>query len=48
MRKLAVIVAANMGACITGKPGTGKTKLLVELIRTWKIMDPETNFKCGA
>ena len=48
MKKLAIIIAANQGACVTGMPGTGKTKLLVELIRTWKSMDPETNIVCVA
>ena len=47
MRQLAVIIASNGGALVTGKPGTGKTKLLKELIETWRAMHA-VNFICGA
>ena len=47
MRKLAVLVVTNRGAAIIGKPGTGKTKLLAELIPTWKSFE-DVNFACGA
>ena len=47
MRKLAVLIAAYQGALVTGKPGTGRTKLLNELIRTCQTMEA-VNFICGA
>jgi hypothetical protein len=47
MQKLAALAAANQGALVTGKPGTGKTKLLAELIKTWEAMEA-VHFVCGA
>ena len=47
MQKLAALAAANQGALVTGKPGTGKTKFLAELIKTWEAMEA-VHFVCGA
>ena len=48
MRKLEIIIVANGGALLTGKPGAGQTNLLVLLIRSWKAVGPKTHVVCGA
>ena len=48
IQKMARVVVANEGGLVTGVAGTGKTLMLTEIIKVWRLKNPNANVVCGA